>query len=119
MVLGSCLFIAACAAGTSGGGGLAADLITRDQIEEFGASDAFDLVRALRPTWLHKRGSTSFYNEGEIRVYLDGTDLGGIEDLRNIHSDNIETLQFLDARQANLRFGPGHEHGVILVLTRK
>jgi len=117
--MGSLLLAAACAAGTSGSGGLGANVILREQIEEHGPSDVYDLVRALRPTWLQKRGNTSFYDEGGIRVYLDGTGLGGINDLRNLHSDNVESVRFLDARQANLRFGSGHEHGVILVLTRK
>jgi hypothetical protein len=38
--------------------------------------------------------------------------------LRSIHSDNVESIRFMDERQASFRFGPGHEHGAILVTLR-
>jgi hypothetical protein len=108
-----------CGTAGSGGPGLNANLITRAQIDEEGPSNAYLIVQAVRPLWLEKRGSTSFYEEGEIRVYLDGSSLGGIDSLRGIHSDNIESMEFLDERRASYRFGPGHEHGVIHVITRQ
>lgn len=113
------LMAAACGTGGSGGSGLNANLITRDQIDEEGPSNAYVIVQALRPIWLEKRGATSFHNEGEIRVYMDGSSLGNIESLRGIHSDNIESISFLDERRASYRFGPGHEHGVIHVITKR
>jgi hypothetical protein len=109
----------ACGTGGSGGSGLDANLISRAQIEEHGPSNAYNIVEALRPMWLVKRGPTSFENEGGVRVYLDNSSLGGIEDLRGIHSDNIESISFLDERRASYRFGPNHEQGVILVMTRR
>ena len=112
---GLLLALAGCAHGTAGGPRVDADLLTQADIEAMGASNAYDVIQALRPFWLQKRGSTSFRQEGEIRVYQDGTHIGGIESLRGIHSDNIESIRFLDERQANFRFGPGHEHGAILV----
>ena len=120
-VLSVSLFLLCSGCGTAGSGGnrLDANLISRAQIDEEGPSDAYVIVQAIRPLWLEKRGSTSFENEGEIRVYLDDTSLGGIESLRGIHSDNIETISFLDERRASFRYGPGHEHGVILVVTRR
>jgi len=120
ITIGGMVLLASVACGTSGPGGtrINADVIDRAQIDQEGPSNAYLIVQALRPTWLEKRGATSFYNEGEIRVYLDGTSLGGIEALRGIHSDNIESISFLDERRASLRFGPGHEHGVIHVITR-
>ncbi len=113
------LMTVACGAGGSGGSGLNSDLITREQIDEQGPSNAYNIIEALRPIWMQKRGNTSFHNEGEIRVYLDNTSLGGIEALRGIHSDNIESITFLDERRASYRYGPNHEHGVILVMTRR
>ncbi|MBT8395988.1 MAG: hypothetical protein HKO65_19715 [Gemmatimonadetes bacterium] len=113
------LMTLACGSAASGGSGLDANLIAREQIDEVGPSNAYNIIEALRPTWLQKRGPTSFYNEGEVRVYLDNSSLGGIEALRGIHSDNIESISFLDERRASFRFGPNHEQGVILVLTRR
>ena len=118
LAVGMALLSTGC--GTVATGGLSTDrnLLLREQIAELGPSNAYDIVQALRPVWLQKRGSTSFYQEGEIRVYLDGTSIGGIEVLRGIHSDNIESIRFLDERQASYRYGSGHEHGVILVTTK-
>ena len=79
---------------------------------------AYDVINALRKNWLQKRGRTSFVQEGEIRVYVDGSGPSSLDILHGIHSDNIEALRFLDERQASFRFGSGHEHGVILVTLR-
>jgi hypothetical protein len=121
MILGGLVFLMSVGCGSTGsrGSGLDADLITREQIDEEGPASAFEVVQALRPLWLEKRGATSFFDEGEIRVYLDGSSLGGIDSLRGIHSDNIESMSFLDERRASYRFGPGHEHGVIHVITKR
>ena len=121
MVLAVCLFpVMACASASSREGGLDANIITREQIQDLtGVSNAYTVIEDLRPIWLRKRGSTSFLQEGQIRVYQDGVSLGGVENLRNIHPDNIEYIEFLDARQANFRYGSGHEHGAIMVNTRR
>ena len=52
-------------------------------------------------------------------VYLDGTRVGERDALRDIQTVEIETMQFLDARQATFRFGAGHVNGAILVTTKK
>ena len=111
--------VVGCGGGAGTGARVDANLITLEQIQEEGPTNAYNLVQALRPTWLQKRGPTSFYNEGEVRVYLDGTSLGGIDSLRGIHTDNVQSIQYLDERRASYRFGPGHEQGVILVTLKK
>jgi len=113
------IMTAACGSSGSGGSGIDANLITREEIDEQGPTNAYNIIEALRPVWLQKRGPTSFYNEGEIRVYLDNSSLGGIETLRGLHTDNIESISFLDERRASYRFGPNHEQGVILIMTRR
>lgn len=117
-LVGVLLLASGCGTGGAGGGGVNANFIDRAEIDEYGPASTFDLVQALRPLWLQKRGATSFYDEGDIQVYLDGTGIGGTEALRGIHTDNVENLRFLDERQASYRYGPGHEHGVILVTSR-
>jgi hypothetical protein len=116
--MGALLLIASCGPAGTGGSGIDANLLTREEIGEQGPSNAYNVIQALRPNWLQKRGQASFTQEGEIQVYLDGTGIGGIETLRGIHTDNVESIRFLDARQAMYRFGVGHEHGAILVATR-
>ncbi len=96
-----------------------ATVITQAEIVDAGSSDAYLLVQKLRPVWLQKRGATSFSQEGDIVVYLDATSLGGRETLRNIMTDEIESIQFLDARRATLRFGSGHVNGAIVITARR
>ncbi len=118
LTVGLLLVLASCASRSTGGPRLNAYLITRADIEEMGPSNAFNIVQALRSNWLRKRGSTSFVQEGEIWVYVDGSGPSSLDILHGIHSDNIESLRFLDERQATYRFGSGHEHGAILVTMR-
>lgn len=94
------------------------DLITQAEITRAGVSNAYDLVQKLRPIWLTKRGEGSFFQQSDVVIYLDGTRLGGPDSLKEINSTDIESLRFLDARQATVRFGSGHVHGAILVKTR-
>ena len=108
----------ACGTGQPGTPRPNADLISRIEIDEAGPSDLFTLVQNLRPIWLRERGATSFTDETDVVVYLDGTRMGGRESLRGIHSSNVETLQFLNAQRATARFGIGHVNGAIAVTTR-
>lgn len=82
-----------------------------------GFSSAYDLIQKLRPIWLRKRGQTSFTQEGDIVVYLDGTRLGDREALRSLRTESLETLQYMDARRATNRYGAGHVNGAILIVT--
>ena len=104
LTIGALLIFAGCGPAGAGGPSINADLLTREEIVEAGPSNAHDIIQALRPMWLKKRGQTSFVQEGEIRVYQDGTGIGGIDVLRGLHSDNIESIRFLNERPRNMRF---------------
>ena len=118
LTVGLLLVLSGCASTSTGGPRLNAYLITRADIEEMGPSNAFDIIQALRSNWLRKRGSTSFVQESEIWVYVDRSGPSSLDVLHGIHSDNIESIRFMDERQATFRFGSGHEHGAILVTLR-
>lgn len=106
--------------------------IAQAEIEASSASNAFELVRGLRPGWLRTRGIrslradttrraeafTSLPRQGDIWVYVDGVRLGNQDSLRQVSTDEIIALQFLDAPQATTRFGTGHTHGAILITRR-
>jgi hypothetical protein len=96
---------------------LNANLITRTEIEEQGSSSVFDLIQKIRPNWLNVR-HTSFTQDTNVWVYLDGTRMGGPEALRQVSTPDVEKLEFLDARRATARFGSGHVNGAILITTR-
>ena len=118
LVAGLLLILTSCASRSDGGPRLNANLITRADIDEMGPSSAFNIIEALRSNWLRKRGRTSIAQEGEIWVYVDGSGPSSLDILSTIHSDNIESLRFMNERQATFRFGSGHEHGAILVTLR-
>jgi hypothetical protein len=112
------------------------DVIVHAEIVESGAMNAFDLVQARRPRWLSTRGSNTFREGGRvvgyddrsviiedakdetIVVYLDGAKLGGVQMLREIPVASIVSIRHLDERAATFRYGTGHDHGAIVVLTR-
>lgn len=112
------LFLVACASGPPGAPRPNPNLITRAEIDEAGPSSAYELIQKLRPVWLRERGAVSFTDETDLVVYLDGSRMGGRSELRSIHTHNIESVEFLDARKATNRFGTGHVNGAILIRTR-
>lgn len=109
--------VVGCATAPPGTTRIRADRISRDEIIEAGPCSAWDLVQNLRPIWLRKRGQTSFTQETDVVVYLDGTRMGTRDALRQIDSHNIEYLEYLDARRATVLHGSGHVNGAIIVHT--
>lgn len=113
------LLLAACARGPSASPRLVrpdSDVITREQVENAAAANAYEVVQSLRPLWLRKRGAhstTGAYDD--VVVYLETTRFGGLQSLRQVDAASVRSIRFLDAATANYRWGPGHTHGVIQV----
>jgi hypothetical protein len=119
------LALVGCASAPAAGGEAPArrqtNLITLEEIQQHAqASDAFEVIRALRPNWLRTRGQQSLSDPtaGQVVVYLDGTRAGGPGFLRQIAVQNMQSAQYLNAGEATSRFGTGHTGGVILIVTR-
>jgi hypothetical protein len=93
------------------------DVITAEEIERTSAENVLVLVHSRRPGWLRGRGSTSILAEGELIAYLDGTRLGGAQELRLVTTDGIAMVRYYDPSSATIRFGTGHQHGVIQVVS--
>jgi len=53
-----------------------------------------------------------------IKVYLDGSLMGGPEQLRQIQVRSISSIRFLDGLEATNRWGLDHGLGAIVVSTR-
>jgi hypothetical protein len=91
-------------------------VISQSEIQEAGTmSSAYTLVQRLRPQWLRKRGPSSVENQGDILVYVDGNRQGPPSTLRNLDVVDIESMEFLSDNEATMRYGSGHDNGVILV----
>lgn len=106
-------------AGTRGETGQNQRLITAAEMETAGYSDAFSVVQALRPQWLWKRGATTFTQQESIKVYLDGSLMGGPDHLRQISVRSISSIRWLDGLEATNRWGLDHGLGAIVVSTRR
>ncbi|HEX2449980.1 MAG TPA: TonB-dependent receptor plug domain-containing protein [Gemmatimonadales bacterium] len=50
-----------------------------------------------------------------VMVYVDGTRVGGVQELKRIPSQDVREIRFLSASDAQARYGTGHAAGVIQV----
>ena len=108
--------------------------ITEEEIATIPESDAFEIVRVLRPRWLRPRnagtisslrgaqsgfmgvsGSGTIYPE----VFQNDLAYGPIESLRDFGVVEIERMEFIDALDATTLYGIGYMAGIIRVVTRR
>ena len=101
--------------------------LSRDDVAEVasGVNTAYDVVRTLRPQWLappNGRNSTAtMTGDGggakEVVVYIDDLRQQSLDDLKTVKTAAIIELRYLDQNRAIQMRGPGHELGVIEVIT--
>lgn len=109
--------------------------ITAEEITRAGLSGtAYDIVYSLRRSWLNTRGLNDFSEapipvttstgdvvvipgEPQLIVYLDNMRLGAISELHNIPAAGVLGVRYYTPAEANYRWGAGHAHGAIQVLT--
>jgi len=115
------LGLTACA---SGAGGPRADssLLTAEQLDALGPGvSAYEAIERLRPTWLRDRGTSSpnpsFAEDTQPRVHVDSSQFP-IEALRSMRTTDIQSIRFMDSRDATTRFGTGYVNGLIEITTR-
>jgi hypothetical protein len=87
------------------------------------ASNALEVIQALRPQMLRSRGLSSpsdMTGEGTLpKVYVDDIAYGNINTLSSLNTGQIKEIRFVNARDATTRWGTDHMGGVILVTTKK
>lgn len=95
------------------------NVLVNSEIVATAAANAYDAIQSLRPNWLRTRGSHSLQNRGDdyIVVYLNNARLGPPTALRQISAADVGQIRYYDAAAANYRFGVGHTHGAIQVLS--
>ena len=108
--------------------------ITADEIERSGLNGSvYELVHSLRRPWLNTRGiemsetptvtgdprSGVSVTPGNptIMVYLDHAKLGDMVALTTIPVVGVTSVRYYDAAEATQKWGMGHNHGAIEVLT--
>ena len=95
------------------------NLITQADVQSSTATDAYSIVQELRPMWLRNRGTISIHDpsSGNVQVYLNGNQFGEPTSLREIVKQDIREIRFYSGSEAQMKFGAGHEGGVIDVRT--
>jgi hypothetical protein len=123
-LLGSLLLVlalcSACATGSAPGASRPRqdrNLLTREQLRETGHTNALEALAALRSNWLRPKGTDSFSTPTQVQVYVDDSQLGGVETLRGIPTSQISYVRYYDGVTASGRWGLGHGQGVIYVST--
>jgi hypothetical protein len=96
------------------------DLITREQIANVGGvRNLYDVVERLRPRWLVVRsGMRSFSMETQVVVFQGQLFLGTQDALRNLGTEGVYGMQYLDGATAKATLpgiGDRHVQGAIVV----
>ena len=93
--------------------------IHSEEIRKSGASNAYDLIKRLRPQWVWGRGITSITGSVEQRypvVFFDGMQYGEINSLATISVDSIKEIEFINPRDA-VGLSMQYPNGAILITT--
>jgi hypothetical protein len=116
--IASALLMGACA-GSLSQGRSDRNVISEQELQAAAATDAYNVVQALRPLWLQKRGPSTITLQESVKVYLDGSLLGGPEYLRQIDVLTVSAIRYMDALEATQRWGLDHGQGAIVVVSRR
>jgi hypothetical protein len=116
------IFGAACTAGAgTPPPSRASEVIRAEEIQASSASNAYDLIRQLRPNWLRSRGPGSIRDPQPVLpvVYLGDISHGPVETLQGFSTNGIQEIRYINATTATTRFGSGHAGGVIQLFVRR
>lgn len=111
-------FIGLAACSSAGGGGSATgggpNLLTAEDLADVQQLDAHQAIQRLRPRWLRGRGGVN------PSVIVDGAGRPeGLAALEAIRVGEVEEMRFMNANDATLRYGTGHNGGAILITTKR
>lgn len=95
--------------------------ITEVDIAALSMTSAHDVVLHLRPAWLRSRGASSIRTPGGgfPVVFVDHSRYGSPSTLRGIRAAEIESIQFMNSREATTQHGTGYPSGIIRITTKR
>lgn len=110
----------ACASSGPGRTGGDQNVLTYEEIQSAGLNDLHAVISRLRPRWLQARSQRSLTGGVTIGVIVDGVrDNSGVNILYNIRSQLVERVAFMNANDAQTRYGGDLQGGAILVTMRR
>jgi len=99
-----------------------ANVITRDELVDpaLQGATALDAVRRLRPNFLANHGAVSLTNPGAtaLKVSMDGINLGPLDDLDRVRTNEIRSIRYLTASDATQRFGITSGGAPVIIVER-
>ena len=100
------------------------NVISRDELQapEITSRDALTAIRHLRPHFFTYRGPNSFFGTttGNTQISYDFGPLQPVATLTSLNTFGLYEVRFLNAEEAQLRFGLNANGGpVIVLLTNK
>lgn len=106
----------------AGGADYDPNLIGPEELADLNVSTAHDAVQRLRPRWFQSQRSSpsSLHSGTRVVTFLNKTNLGGFEMLKQISLSGVHSLEFLGNSEAVARLpglGSGHVGAAIVVHT--
>ena len=96
------------------------NVISENEIAASHESNAFEVIRSLRPMYLKTRGHSSINGTGSdyATVFVDGQQYGDLSTLRNIVSSQIREIRYYGSADATTKFGMQAAGGAIEIRTK-
>jgi len=96
------------------------DVISRSELQDptIASTDAMTAIRQLRPAFFRTRGPQSFSNAkaGQTQISQDFGPLQPVDNLKAIDTRSLVEVRFLNAVEAQNRFGINANGGPVIVL---
>ena len=96
------------------------DVISRAELQDptIAGTDAMTAIRQLRPAFFRTRGPQSFSNAtaGQTQISQDFGPLQPVDNLKGIDTRSLTEVRFLNAVEAQNRFGINANGGPVIVL---
>ena len=95
-------------------------LVTEQELEQAGDRSAYEALEQVRPSFLRSRDTQTESNPipKPVDVYVNGGRAGGIDALQSIRAGMVKEMRFYEPQEANVKFGTGHNGGVIAVILK-
>ena len=91
-------------------------VLTAAEIEQAQVRSAYEAIEKLRPEYLRRVGRTQTVGPvPTAAVFVDGTDMGSLEELRRIQAGQVDEIHYLTGPDSEMKYGPRFSAGVIEV----
>jgi CheY-like chemotaxis protein len=109
--------------------------ITAEELAEQVGQNGYEVVEKLRPDWLRRSERRISLDQGRatetggmytdvsttplrLTVFVDQTEMGGLEELRRLRNDEIREIEYLTGSDAQQRYGARFSAGIIHVVLK-